>query len=137
MIFNVLIFFDAIGEIWTWKVFLARKWTKTFNVLILPMASKKISTTKVIFDCQRSDQPIHFQRSDQFKKYFRCSDPFQIFDQLLDFWRYDFWRSDPFPSDYFRIKSTKRNFLKQNVFWLFNNLKKSILVCNEFTRVCL
>jgi hypothetical protein len=50
------------------------------------MASKKIRTLKVIFDFRhsfldfrrsdfrRSDQPLHFQRSDQFKKYFRRSD---------------------------------------------------------------
>ena len=47
MTFNVLIFFDAIGNIRMSKVavhFLAKN---IFNILILPMASEKIRTSKI------------------------------------------------------------------------------------------
>jgi hypothetical protein len=39
--------FDAIGKIRTSKMFLGRKWTNTFDFLILPMASEKIRTLKI------------------------------------------------------------------------------------------
>ncbi len=62
--------------------------------------TSKIRTSKVIFDFRcsfrRSDQPLHFSCSEQFKKDFQRSDPFQIFDQLLYFRGSDFRRSDPF-----------------------------------------
>jgi hypothetical protein len=73
------------------KVFLARKWTKTFDVLILPMASKKIRTSKVIFDFRHSfwwsDFWPCFRRSD-FWSFFWWSDFLSCFQQS------DFWRSD-------------------------------------------
>jgi hypothetical protein len=45
--FDVLIFFDAIGNIKTSKVLLRFLAKNSFDVLILPMASKKIRTSKV------------------------------------------------------------------------------------------
>ncbi len=46
MTFDVLIFFDAIGNIRTLKVLVHFLAKNTFNVLILPMASEKIRTSK-------------------------------------------------------------------------------------------
>ncbi len=45
--FNVLIFFDAIGNIRTSKVLVHFLAKNTFDVLILPMASEKIRTSKI------------------------------------------------------------------------------------------
>ncbi len=47
MTFNVLIFFDAIGNIRTSKVLVHFLAKNTFDVLILPMASEKIRTSKI------------------------------------------------------------------------------------------
>jgi hypothetical protein len=47
MTFDVLIFFDAIGNIRTSKVLVHFLAKNTFDVLILPMASKKIRTLKI------------------------------------------------------------------------------------------
>ncbi len=47
MTFDVLIFFDAIGNIRTSKVLVHFLAKNTFDVLILPMASKKIRTSKI------------------------------------------------------------------------------------------
>jgi len=122
--FYVLIFFDAIGKIRTLKIFLARKWTKTFDILKLPMAPKKIRTSKVFFDSffvltfylmfrfltfwstSHLFTLLTFWSFDKFLTFdilitlkidFWRSDPFQIFEVVLDFWRSDFWHSDPFP----------------------------------------
>ena len=45
--FNVLIFFDAIGNIRTLKVLEHFLVKNTFDVLILPMASEKIRMSKI------------------------------------------------------------------------------------------
>ena len=47
MTFDVLIFFDAIGNIRTSKVLVHFLAKNTFKVLILPMASEKIRTSKI------------------------------------------------------------------------------------------
>ncbi len=47
MTFNVLIFLDAIGNIRTSKVFVHFLAINTFDVLIVPMASEKIRTSKI------------------------------------------------------------------------------------------
>jgi hypothetical protein len=47
MTFDVLIFFDAIGNIRTSKVLVHFLAKNTFYVLILPMASEKIRTYKI------------------------------------------------------------------------------------------
>jgi hypothetical protein len=47
MTFDVLIFFDAIGNIRMSKVLVHFLAKNTFNVLILPMASEKIKTSKI------------------------------------------------------------------------------------------
>ena len=47
--FDVVIILNAIGKIRTSKRFLGRIWTKTFDVLILPMALRMITTLKVVF----------------------------------------------------------------------------------------
>ncbi len=47
MTFNILIFFDAIGNIRTSKVLVYFLAKNTFNVLILPMASEKVRTSKI------------------------------------------------------------------------------------------
>ena len=47
MTFDALIFFDAIGNIRTSKVLVHFLAKNTFNVLILPMASEKIRTSKI------------------------------------------------------------------------------------------
>jgi hypothetical protein len=47
MTFNVLIFFDTIGNIRTSKVLVHFLANNTFDVLILPMASEKIRTSKI------------------------------------------------------------------------------------------
>jgi hypothetical protein len=45
--FNVLVFLDAIGNIRTSKVLVHFLAKNTFDILILPMASKKIRTSKI------------------------------------------------------------------------------------------
>ncbi len=47
MTFDVLIFFEAIGNIRTSKVLVHFLAKNTFDVLILPMASEKIRTSKI------------------------------------------------------------------------------------------
>jgi hypothetical protein len=47
MTFDVLIFFDAIGNIRTSKVLVYFLAKNTFDVLIVPMASEKIRTSKI------------------------------------------------------------------------------------------
>ncbi len=47
MTFDVLIFLDTIGNIRTSKVLVHFLAKNTFDVLILPMASEKIRTTKI------------------------------------------------------------------------------------------
>jgi hypothetical protein len=47
MTFDVLIFLEAIGNIRTLKVLVHFLAKNTFNVLILPMASEKIRTSKI------------------------------------------------------------------------------------------
>ena len=47
MTFDVLIFFDAIGNIRTFKVLVHLLTKNTFDILILPMASEKIRTSKI------------------------------------------------------------------------------------------
>ncbi len=47
MTLDVLIFFDPIGKIRTSKVLVHFLAKNTFNVLILPMASEKIRTSKI------------------------------------------------------------------------------------------
>ena len=47
MTFNILIFFDAIGNIRTSKVLVHFLAKNTFDLLILPMASEKIRTSKM------------------------------------------------------------------------------------------
>ncbi len=47
MTFNILIFFDAIGNIRTSKVLVHFLAKNTFDLLILPMASEKIRTSKI------------------------------------------------------------------------------------------
>jgi hypothetical protein len=47
MTFNVLIFFDAIVNIRTFKVLVHFLAKNTFDTLILPMASEKIRTSKI------------------------------------------------------------------------------------------
>jgi hypothetical protein len=47
MTFNVLIFLDAIGNIRTLKVLVHFLAKNTFDILILPMASEKIRTSKI------------------------------------------------------------------------------------------
>jgi hypothetical protein len=47
MTFDVLIFFDAIGNIRTLKVLVHFLAKNTLNVLILPMASKNIRMSKI------------------------------------------------------------------------------------------
>ncbi len=47
MTFDVLIFFNAIGNIRTSKILVHFLAKNTFDVLILPMASEKIGTSKI------------------------------------------------------------------------------------------
>jgi hypothetical protein len=47
MTFDVLIFFDAIGNIRTSKVLVHFLAINTFDVVILPMVSEKIRTSKI------------------------------------------------------------------------------------------
>ncbi len=47
MTFNVLIFLDPIGKIRTLKALVHFLAKNTFDVLILPMASEKIRTSKI------------------------------------------------------------------------------------------
>ncbi len=47
MTFDILIFFNAIGNIRTSKVLVHFLAKNTFDVLILPMASEKIGTSKI------------------------------------------------------------------------------------------
>jgi len=47
MTFNILIFFDAIGNIRTSKVLVHFLANDTFDILILPLASEKIWTLKI------------------------------------------------------------------------------------------
>jgi len=47
MTFDVLIFFDAIGNIRTSKVLVHFLTKNTFDILILPMGSEKIRTLKI------------------------------------------------------------------------------------------
>jgi hypothetical protein len=47
MTLDLLIFFDAIGNIRTLKVLVHFLANNTFNILILPMASQKIRTSKI------------------------------------------------------------------------------------------
>jgi hypothetical protein len=47
MTYDVLIFFDAIGKIRKSKVLVHFLAKNTFDVLILPMASEKIRTSKI------------------------------------------------------------------------------------------
>jgi hypothetical protein len=47
MTFDVLIFLDAIGNIRTLKVLVHFLAKNTFNILILPMASEMIRTSKI------------------------------------------------------------------------------------------
>ena len=47
MTFDILIFFDTIGNIRTLTVLVNFLAKKTFDVLILPMASEKIRTSKI------------------------------------------------------------------------------------------
>jgi hypothetical protein len=47
MTFDIMIFFDAIGNIIMSEVLLHFLAKHSFNILILPLASKKIRTSKV------------------------------------------------------------------------------------------
>ncbi len=91
---------------------MAWKWTKTFDVLILPMASKKIRMSKVIFDFPRSFWRSDFWRSDFWHSDFWHSDFWRS-----NFWGSDFWRSDQ-PLHFWRSDQFKKRLL---TFWSFSN----------------
>jgi hypothetical protein len=106
---DVLIFSDTIGKIRTSEMFFGRKWTKTFNILILSMGfewserQKSFLTFDVLFNVL-----IFIVLINHFKKTFDVLILWQILDVLFDFWRSDFRSSDPFPINFLYFEITHK-----------------------------
>jgi hypothetical protein len=135
-----VIILNAIGKIRTSKTFLGRIWTKTFDVLILPMALRMITTSKVVFrqimtfdvlfnvvifvvvinSFQRCDNSLFdvlifylFDVLIALMNLFNVVIVYWVFGVLFDFWRCEICSSDLFPK--LRGMIRRSNFMRSKL----------------------